>query len=132
MKLFDILNHINEKTKISRDDVIPTLPKAFIINRAYSMGMDTVLYANEINQLHCLDKDMCYDFYYHILPKAKRFNKWAKGFEEDELISAVINKYKVSRQLACTYLSLMSDYEKEQLKIAKGGISGKSISGRKS
>lgn len=86
-KMFDFLNDLNyTKRGIIHGD--PDAIKDFspyIINRAMSMGSDTVLFANEMNIRYGLDTDMVYDFYLYGLRKAKRFNKWQKAENLDEL-----------------------------------------------
>jgi len=133
MDFFGVIKVVNEKIPFDREEALFAY-NPFMVNRAMSMGMDTVLYANELNQMSSLDKDMCFDFYLHALPKSRRFNKWQKKDEiEEELVQAVVDKYKVSQQMACNYLTMMSDEEKSLL-TARGGVSGKSKngSGRKS
>ena len=63
--------------KFIEDDehVISEYPP-FIINRCLSGHLDCVLFANEMNKYHFLDKDMQYKFYINILRKRKRFSPW--------------------------------------------------------
>ena len=65
MELKDWLNSIN----LNKKDLFEENPDAkkeyapFIINKCMSGHLDTVLYANEMNLSHFLDKDMQYKFY---------------------------------------------------------------------
>ena len=40
--------------------------------------IDCVMFANEMNKYHFLDKDMQYTFYLNILRKRKRFSPWLR------------------------------------------------------
>ena len=52
---------------------------AYMTNRVYSFGDETIFYSNEMNKLHFLDLKMQYDFYFYGLDKRKRYNKWVKS-----------------------------------------------------
>ena len=71
MELKDWLNSINlNKTDLIDED--PTLEKEyppFVINKCMSGHLDTVLYANEMNMTHFLDKKLQYDFYLNSVRK---------------------------------------------------------------
>jgi len=65
MELKDWLNSINfTKQNLLEDDenVISEYPP-FIINRCLSGHLDCVLFANEMNKYHFLDKDMQYKYF---------------------------------------------------------------------
>jgi hypothetical protein len=116
---FDIVNHINNKSELefSMSDY-----KSWMITRALSNTMDTLFYANEMNQQYHLDKDIQYRFYYDGIPKGKRFGKWNKK-EKTEDAELVRDYFNINIQHAQQYLSLLSD---EQLKtiretMLKGG-----------
>jgi hypothetical protein len=80
MELKDWLNSINlNKTDLIEED--PSLAKEyppFIINKCMSGHLDTVLYANEMNMAHFLDKKLQYDFYLNSVRKRKRFSPWLR------------------------------------------------------
>ena len=64
-ELKDWLNSINfNKDDLTEDDehIIKSYPP-FIINKCLSGHIDSVLFANEMNRYHFLDKDMQYKFY---------------------------------------------------------------------
>jgi hypothetical protein len=78
MELKDWLNSINQ-TKQNLIDEDPSLEKEYapyIINRCLSGQVDTVLFANEMNLNHHLDKDMQYSFYLNSIRKRRRFSPW--------------------------------------------------------
>ena len=57
----------------------------FIVNKCLSGMADAVMYANEMNRMHWLDKRMQYDFFLHGLPKKKRFAPWMKAKKVKDL-----------------------------------------------
>jgi hypothetical protein len=87
MELKDWLNSINfNKENILDED--PTLAREyppFIINKCLSGHLDCVLFANEMNRYHFLDKDMQYNFYINILRKKKRFSPWLRKEKVSDL-----------------------------------------------
>ena len=80
MELKDWLNSINftKKNLIQEDPSVAKEYPPYIINRCLSGHIDCVMYANEMNKYHFLDKDMQYEFYINILRKRKRFSPWIR------------------------------------------------------
>ena len=73
MELKDWLNSIN-LTKKNLIDEDPSMEKEyppFIINKCLSGHLDTVLFANEMNQHHFLPKKMQYDFFLNSVRKRR-------------------------------------------------------------
>jgi len=67
---------------IDREEYVP-----FIVNRALSYHMDCILYANEINMHHGLDKDMQYQYLFNSVRQLKRkFKPWQKTNPIDDLV----------------------------------------------
>lgn len=87
----------------------------YMINRALSQYMDTVLQANEMNINSALPAKMQYDYLYHNTEKRKRFSKWAKG-EKDEASSVIMRAYGVSYARAIEMAALLGESKIEQLK----------------
>tara|TARA_B000000565_G_scaffold254363_1_gene232578 strand:- start:330 stop:710 length:381 start_codon:yes stop_codon:yes gene_type:complete len=117
MELKDWLNSINfTKQNLLEDDenVISEYPP-FIINRCLSGHLDCVLFANEMNKYHFLDKDMQYEFYINILRKRKRFSPWIRKDKESDL-EIVKSYYGYSNEKATQALKILS---KEQLDYIK-------------
>ena len=87
MNPFDFLNTIN-KTKVNLIDENPDNEqnyKAFVVNRSLSYFPDTVFMSNEMNRLHHVDSKMQYDFLINIVRTKKRFSKWDKPEQQDQL-----------------------------------------------
>lgn len=125
MNLFDVVGAINDKKDIDRAEAL-SVYAPFMINRALSMHGDTIFYANEMNARSQLDKDMQFDFYMNIIPKGKRFGKWAKAEKVEEDITNIMTFYSINRRRAEEILSLFSDDLLKELKdkMNKGGNHG--------
>lgn len=122
--LFDLLNDLYHKKKYILNDETITDYKPFLINRWISGNLDTVLYAQEMNQRHQLEPNQQYDYYFYSLPSRKRYSAWAKA-EKDDKISLLMEYYNYSRQRAKEVLKLHTeeDYEKIKRSLDKGGVS---------
>ena len=123
MNPFDYLKAINETKKdIMVDDIAEREYNPFIINRGLSFFKDTILYANEMNRYHHLDNRVQFDFFINIIRKKKRWSKWIKASDIDNL-ELIKEYYGYSNEKAKSALSLMSNEQLEQLKqrIYKGG-----------
>ena len=117
MELKDWLNSINfTKENLLEED--PTLVKEYapyIINRCLSSHIDCILFANEMNMNHSLDKDMQYSFYLNSLRKKKRFSPWLRKDTIKDL-DYVKRYYGYSNDKAKQALKILT---KEQLNFIK-------------
>ena len=116
-ELKDWLNSINQtKTNImdtdsdSEKDYVP-----YIINRCLSGHIDCVLFANEMNLNHSLDKDMQYSFYLNSIRKRNRFSPWLRKDTIKDL-DYVKRYYGYSNEKASQSLKILS---KEQIAFIK-------------
>jgi len=120
MELKDWLNSINfNKENILEEDAsLSREYPPFIINKCLSGHMDCVLFANEMNKYHFLDKDMQYNFYLNILRKRKRFSPWLRKDKVSDL-ECVKQYYGYSNEKALQVLKILSheqiDYIKQRL-----------------
>ena len=117
MELKDWLNSINHtKENILDNDplVIKSYP-SYIINKCLSSHIDAVLFANQMNINHHLDKDMQYSFYINTLRKRKRFSPWLRKDKIDN-IDIVKKYYGYSNEKAMQALKILSN---EQLEFIK-------------
>ena len=87
----------------------------FIINRCLSGHIDCLMYANEMNIYHQLDKDMQYSFYLNSLRKKKRFSPWIRKDEITDL-ECVKKYYDYNNEKASQALKILT---KEQLTFIK-------------
>ncbi len=113
MELKDWLNSINF-TKEDLSDEIKTYPP-YIVNRCLSGHIDCVMYANEMNMNHHLDKDLQYSFYLNTLRKRKRFSPWLRKDKVTDL-ECIKSYYGYSNEKAKQALRILT---KEQLNFIK-------------
>jgi len=116
-ELKDWLNSINfSKENLMENDV--TLIKEYspyIINKCLSGQIDTILFANEMNMNHQLDKDLQYLFYLNTIRKKKRFSPWLRKDKIKDL-EYVKRYYGYSNEKASQVLKILS---KEQINFIK-------------
>jgi len=123
MSPFDYLNAINiTKKDIMVDDVAEKAYTSFMVNRGLSYFPDTILFANEMNLNHHIDHRLQFDFFINIVKKKKRFSKWAKPINIENL-EFIKEYYGYSNEKAKSVLSLLNDAQINELKIRmyKGG-----------
>jgi len=121
-ELKDWLNSINFNKKNLIDEDPSTIKDypPYIINRCLSGHLDCILFANEMNKNHFLDKDMQYTFYLNTLRKKKRFSPWLRKDKIEDL-ETVKQYYGYSNEKAYQVLKILSneqiDYIKQRLEI---------------
>ena len=123
MNPFDYLNAINStKNDIMVDDIAEKSYTPFMVNRGLSYFADTVLLANEMNLNHHIDNRLQFDFLINIVKKKKRFSKWLKA-KDIENLEVIKEYYGYSDEKAKSVLSLFNDEDINELKnrIYKGG-----------
>ena len=127
MNPFEYIKAINDSKKdIMVDELSEKGYNPFIINRNFSFFIDTVLYANEMNKHHHLDNRLQFDFFIYIIKKKKRFSKWMKP-QDIENLELIKTYYGYSNDKAKSILSLLDNKQIEELKqrINQGGKSRK-------
>jgi hypothetical protein len=124
---FDYLNSINvTKQNMMRgsenDELAEKGYNPFMVNRGLSYFQDTIALANEMNQYHQLDKKPQYEFFINIIRPRKRFSKWFKATDNDDL-DAIKEYYGYSNSKALQALSVLTknDIETIKTKLYKGG-----------
>jgi|TARA_B100000214_G_C23934856_1_gene612639 hypothetical protein len=122
MNPFDFIKSINETKKdIMVDDVSEKGYNPFIINRNFSHFNDTVLFANEMNRYHHLDHRLQFDFFINIIKKKKRWSKWIKPQDINNL-ELIKQHYGYSNDKAKSVLQLFNNEQIEELK--RKGLKG--------
>jgi len=117
VSLFDWLNDLNQDKKYLFNSNTETDFSTFMVNRGMSQNVDTIMIANELNKQYGVTREMAHDFYFYILPKKKRYGKWAKqNNDRKEDIDLLIKHYSVNRSIATLYLSMLTQEELEQIK----------------
>ena len=81
-ELKDYLNDINHKKEdlmMSGDEFWEKRYPAFIVNKALSAFAECILFVNEVNRLHHLDKRLQFQFFLNSIRPKKRFSKWIRS-----------------------------------------------------
>ena len=128
-ELKDYLNAINYK----KDDLMdgedlfwekkyPT----YIVNKALSSFPECLLYANEMNKMHHLDKKLQFQFFLNSIRPKKRFSKWLRSSKIKNL-EYVKEYYGYSNEKAKQALEILDNDQLEEIKtiISRGGKHGK-------
>jgi hypothetical protein len=122
---FEFANQILQgKKQLIVDEPTEAEYVPFMVNRALSYHKDCVLYANEMNRRHQLDKKLQNDFLLNTIRAKKRpFNKWIKP-EKSEDIACIKSFYGFSDAKARDALRLLTDKQIQELKekADKGGL----------
>jgi len=122
MDLFkELLPSLNQKTEhlLDLDPSNESGYNPYIVNKVFSFGVDTVMYANEMNMHPHLSKKMQYDFYYYGLEKKRRYNKWIKQKDINN-IELVKEFYACSTTKAKQYLKILTEDDIEYLNQCLG------------
>ena len=128
-ELKDYLNAINHKKEdlMAGDDVFwekkyPT----YIVNKALSSFPECLLYANEMNKMHHLDKKLQFQFFLNSIRPKKRFSKWLRSSKIKNL-EYVKEYYGYSNEKANQALEILNNDQLEEIKtiISRGGKHGK-------
>lgn len=120
MTPFEIANNINLKTGILDAQEVGYVP--FVVNKVFSNTEDSIFYANEMNQAWALDVDQQYAFYYHGLPKKKRFGKWHKNQDTMQDIELIQEAFGYSYHKAKEVLPLLRPHlDSIRAEMDKGG-----------
>lgn len=110
---FEFVGSINQTKKDIMESEKDYSP--FMVNRALSYFPDTVFYAAEMNAMPHLDNRLQYDFLRAAIRPRKRFSKWAKG-KESEDIRLVREVYGFTIEKARQALKCLSDEDLEKLR----------------
>lgn len=119
-ELNDWLKSINQ-SKINIMDEYPSTTKdypPYIINRCLSGTLDTLMYSNEMNKNHSLDKKLQYDFFINTVRTRKRYSPWLKQ-EKIKDLEVVKSYYGYSNEKAKQALNILS---KEQIHFIKSKL----------
>ena len=117
MNPFDFVKEILQgKKQLIVDDLSEKEYNPFIINRSLSYHKDCVLFANEMNRRHFLDKKLQNDFLLNTIRSQKRpFAKWVKS-EKSDALECIKQVYGFSDSKAREALRLLSKDQIQQLK----------------
>ena len=128
-ELKDYLNSINHQ-KIdlmdTDDEFWEKKYPAYIVNKALAALPDCILYVNEMNKMHHLDKRLQFQFFINIVRNRKRFSKWLRSSKIRNL-EYVKEYYGYYNEKARQALDILDNEEIEYIKriINRGGRDGK-------
>jgi hypothetical protein len=127
MNPFEYVNAINTtKQDLIRNSENPALAEKdyspFLVNRALSYFVDTVLHANEVNMINHVDSMLQNDYYLNSIRVSKRFSKWAKPIESSD-VESIQEYYKVNNNRALEISRVLTREQIDHIKtrIIKGG-----------
>ena len=112
-ELKDWLNSINFNKEDLSENISSYPP--YIINRCLSGHIDCIMFVNEMNKHHQLDKDMQYSFYLNSLRKKKRFSPWLRKDKVTDL-ECIKKYYGYSNEKASQALKILTQ---EQINFIK-------------
>lgn len=121
---FDFLKSINDSkvNLITEDHENSKYYNGFVINRSLSYFPDTIHFANEMNKFHHIDPDLQYNFLLNIVRKRKRFSKWDKA-EQINNISIIKSYFGYSEEKSRQVVDLFTADQIQSLKnkVSVGG-----------
>ena len=128
-ELKDYLNAINHKKEDLMDSEDMFWEKkypTYIVNKALSSFPECLLYANEMNKMHHLDKKLQFQFFLNSIRPKKRFSKWLRSSKIKNL-EYVKEYYGYSNEKAKQALEILDNDQLEEIKtiISRGGKHGK-------
>ena len=116
IELKDWLNSINfNKENLMEDPDAKKDYSPYIINRCLSGNLDCIMFVNEMNINHHLDKDLQYSFYLNTLRKKKRFSPWLRKDKVTDL-EIIKQYYGYSNEKASNALKILTP---EQINFIK-------------
>ena len=124
-ELKEYLNAINFTKKDlmkSEDELWQKKYPAFIVNKLLSAFSDTIMFVNEMNRNHFLDKDMQFQFLLNSIRTKKRYSPFLRASKLKE-IECVKEYYGYSNEKAKEALSILTDKQIDDIKesLNKGG-----------
>ena len=117
-ELKEYLNAINFTKKDlmkSEDELWQKKYPAFIVNKLLSAFSDTIMFVNEMNRNHFLDKDMQFQFLLNSIRTKKRYSPFLRESKLKE-IECVKEYYGYSNDKAKAALDILT---KDEIKIIK-------------
>ena len=128
-ELKDYMNAINHQ-KIdlmdSEDEFWEKKYPAFIVNKVLSSFSDCILFVNEMNKMHHLDKRLQFQFFLNSIGSKKRFSKWLRSNKIKNL-EYIKEYYGYNNEKAKQALEILNDIQLEKIIkiIDRGGKHGR-------
>lgn len=124
---FDFVKSINNSKKdLLKDDIDKQNEKQYIpyiVNRTFSFTVDTVMFANEVNQRPFMDNKLQYHYLLNIVRRKNRFARWIKPSIEEKIdIIQQCYNYSVEKAKQVEPIFSNNDIEKLKILLEKGGL----------
>ncbi len=121
------INHQKIDLMDSEDEFWEKRYPTFIVNKALSSFPDCILFVDEMNKMHHLDKRLQFQFFLNSIRSKKRFSKWLRSSKIKNL-EYVKEYYGYSNEKARQALDILNDEQLEKIKITidRGGKHGRS------
>ena len=121
------INHQKIDLMDSEDEFWEKRYPTFIVNKALSSFPDCILFVDEMNKMHHLDKRLQFQFFLNSIRSKKRFSKWLRSNKIKNL-EYVKEYYGYSNEKARQALDILNDEQLEKIKITidRGGKHGRS------
>ena len=120
------INHQKEDLMNGEDEFWEKRYPAYIVNKALSAFPDCILFVNEMNKMHHLDKRLQFQFYLNSIGRKKRFAKWLRSSKIKNL-DVIKEYYGYNNEKAKEALDILNDEQISAIKrkLNKGGRDGR-------
>jgi len=111
--IFTFLDNLFYKKDLIYDKKVAP---AYLLSLWLSHDSGLINIVNKINELHFnISDDLIYKYYFHKIPRGKRYLKWIKKDEKDKKIKDKIDKfreeYQISKKEAGNYIWYVNKHE---------------------
>jgi len=109
--VFDVIKNLSwiKDTSKSTTEKLLLEYNAFIVNKGFSLYLDTILYSNEMNINNKIPRKYQYDYYMNAIRKKNRWSKWPpKSDDIFDKLSLISRAYNVNLRRASTINKLLS------------------------
>jgi len=116
--VFDVIKNISSGKDTSKATTEKLLLEynAFIVNKGFSLYLDTILYSNEMNLNNKIPRKYQYEYYMNVIRKKNRWTKWpAKSEDVFDKLSLISRAYNVNLRRASTINKLLSKKQFKQI-----------------
>jgi len=123
---FDFIHDVSQrKTDLSRSGHPLTNYSPWLTNKHFGMYVDTILYANEVNSMSSLDKQLQHDYYLYSVPARNRRSPWNKPDQKDA-VEAIRKWYGINTTRAREVLRILPKADTDEIirRIENDGRSG--------
>jgi len=115
--LFDFIDSINHHGQdLMTSEQNERAYDPFMVRRGLGMNRETLFVASRMNELHELDSYAQYQYLLNVVPKKKRYSKWAKKTAVSDDIKVISDYYQINMTTATKYRKLLTDEQVAELK----------------